>query len=44
MEKFSNLARTRDTGFSQVLARYPVSVQEHVKRLLLFESADGPAD
>ncbi|MEI8374037.1 MAG: hypothetical protein WCJ35_14520 [Planctomycetota bacterium] len=30
---FRNLARLRDADFPRILARYPVSVQEHVKRL-----------
>jgi hypothetical protein len=32
---FRNLASVRDADFSAVLARYPVSVQQHVERLAL---------
>ncbi len=32
---FRNLAGLRDADFASMLARYPVSVQEHVERLLL---------
>ena len=38
---FRNLARIRVADVAPILARYPVSVQEHVKRLLLFESHAG---
>jgi hypothetical protein len=38
---FRNLTRIRDADFPRILARYPVSVQKHVERLLLLEySAD----
>ena len=30
---FRNLARVRDADFPRILARYPISVQEHVERL-----------
>ena len=36
---FRNLARLRDADFPSVLARYPVSVQEHVERLFPFDIA-----
>ena len=32
---FRNLARLRDADFPSILARYPNSVQEHVKRLVV---------
>lgn len=35
---FRNLARIRDVDFPRTLARYPISVQKHVERLLLLES------
>ncbi len=36
---FRNLARVRDADFPRILARYPISVQEHVERLLHVQSA-----
>lgn len=40
---FRNLARIRDADLPQILARYPVSVQEHVARLALLECEAGTA-
>ncbi len=37
---FRNLARVRDAAFARILARYPTSVQKHVRRLALSECGD----
>jgi hypothetical protein len=41
---FRNLARVRDADFSGVLARYPISVQQHVERLSQLECCAGADD
>ena len=34
---FRNLARIRDADFPGILARYPISVQKHLERLMQSE-------